>query len=179
MQKLHVIFAIDRAGIVGADGETHQGVFDIAYLSHIPNMTLLSPKNKWELQDMLDFAIQYPHTIAIRYPRGTASEQFEKYRQQIVYGKSEVIQYGEKVALLAEGHMIAFAMEAAEKLKQQNINAVHFDICRGGPLSFIKKLKKDNKNSYEKNYVRQKKLCSSLARPMQCSFHSEAVRSAI
>ena len=124
MQKLHVIFAIDRAGIVGADGETHQGVFDIAYLSHIPNMTLLSPKNKWELQDMLDFAVQYPYTIAIRYPRGTASEQFENNRQQIVYGKSEVIQNGEKIALLAEGHMITFAMEAAEKLKQQNITAL-------------------------------------------------------
>ena len=123
MQKLPVIFAIDRAGIVGADGETHQGVFDIAYLSHIPNMTLLSPKNKWELEDMLAFAINFKKPIAIRYPRGTASEEFKNHQQPITYGKSEVIQKGNKVALLAEGHMLSFAMQAAEKLKQQDITA--------------------------------------------------------
>ena len=125
MQKLPVVFAIDRAGIVGADGETHQGVFDIAYLSHIPNMTLLSPKNKWELEDMLAFAVEFKNPIAIRYPRGTASEQFQEHRQKIVYGKSEIIQKGHKVALLAEGHMLAFAVQAAELLKQKNDITAH------------------------------------------------------
>lgn len=123
MQELPVIFAVDRAGIVGADGETHQGIFDIAYLSHIPNITLLSPKNKWELEDMLAFAVELNKPVAIRYPRGTASEEFQNNREKIVYGKSEIIQKGEKVALLAEGHMLSFAMEAAEKLKQQDITA--------------------------------------------------------
>lgn len=121
MQNLPVVFAIDRAGIVGADGETHQGVFDIAYLSHIPNMTLLSPKNKWELEEMLTFAVNFKRPIAIRYPRGTASEEFKNYQQPITYGKSEVIQKGTKIALLTEGHMLPFVMQAAEKLKQQNI----------------------------------------------------------
>ena len=125
MQNLPVVFAIDRAGIVGADGETHQGVFDIAYLSHIPNMTLLSPKNKWELEDMLAFAVEFKNPIAIRYPRGTASEQFQEHRQKIVYGKSEIIQKGHKVALLAEGHMLAFAVQAAELLKQKNDITAH------------------------------------------------------
>lgn len=120
MQKLPVVFAIDRAGIVGADGETHQGVFDIAYLSHIPNMTLLSPKNKWELEDMLAYAVEFKNPIAIRYPRGIASEQFQQYRQKIVYGESEVIQKGHRVALLAEGHMLTYAAEAAKLLKQKN-----------------------------------------------------------
>ncbi len=121
LQKLPVVFAVDRAGIVGADGETHQGVFDIAYLSHIPNMVLLSPKNKWELEDMLEFAITLKKPVALRYPRGIASEEFQDSRTPIVYGKSEVIQKGSKIAILTEGHMLSFAMEAAEKLKEENI----------------------------------------------------------
>lgn len=137
MQNLPVIFAVDRAGIVGADGETHQGVFDIAYLSHIPNMTLLSPKNKWELEDMLAFAVELKKPVAIRYPRGTASEEFQNNREKIVYGKSEVIQKGKKVALLAEGHMLSFAMNAAEKLKQQSITAFVVNIRFLKPLDEI------------------------------------------
>lgn len=118
MQRLHVVFAIDRAGIVGADGETHQGVFDISYLSHIPNMTLLSPKNAWELEEMLDFAIhRMDSPIAIRYPRGTAETAFAENRQPIAYGKAELIEDGEKIAILAEGHMLKAAAEAAEMLK--------------------------------------------------------------
>ena len=72
IQDLHVVFAIDRAGLVGSDGETHQGIFDISYLSNIPNMTIMAPKNKWELSDMLKFAMKYEHPIAVRYPRGLA-----------------------------------------------------------------------------------------------------------
>lgn len=118
MQNLHVVFAIDRAGIVGADGETHQGVFDLSFLSHIPNMTVLSPKNGWELEEMLDFAVnQWNGPIAVRYPRGTAETAFEKNKQPIAYGKAELIQEGEKIAILAEGHMMKAVADAAKLLE--------------------------------------------------------------
>lgn len=118
MESLHVVFAIDRAGIVGSDGETHQGVFDLSFLSHIPNMTVLSPKNDWELGEMLDFAVNgWDGPIAVRYPRGTAETGFAEYQMPIVYGKAELIQDGEKVAILAEGHMLRAAAEAAEMLQ--------------------------------------------------------------
>ncbi len=118
MQNLHVVFAIDRAGIVGADGETHQGVFDLSFLSHIPNMTVLSPKNGWELEEMLDFAVnQWNGPIAVRYPRGTAETVFQEKKQPIAYGKAELIQEGEKIAILAEGHMLKAAADAAKLLE--------------------------------------------------------------
>lgn len=118
MENLHVVFAIDRAGIVGADGETHQGVFDLSFLSHIPNMTVLSPKNAWELSEMLEFAVnQWNGPIAVRYPRGTAETAFAENTEPITYGKAELIADGEKIAILAEGHMLKAAAEAAEMLK--------------------------------------------------------------
>lgn len=118
MQNLHVVFAIDRAGIVGADGETHQGVFDLSFLSHIPNMTVLSPKNGWELEEMLDFAVnKWNGPIAVRYPRGTAETAFGENKQPIEYGKAELMQEGEKIAILAEGHMLKAAADAAKLLE--------------------------------------------------------------
>lgn len=118
MQNLHVVFAIDRAGIVGADGETHQGVFDLSFLSHIPNMTVLSPKNGWELEEMLDFAVnKWDGPIAVRYPRGTAETAFSENKQPIEYGKAELIREGEKIAILAEGHMLKAAADAAKLLE--------------------------------------------------------------
>ena len=118
MENLHVVFAIDRAGIVGSDGETHQGVFDLSFLSHIPNMTVLSPKNDWELGEMLDFAVnEWNGPIAVRYPRGTAETGFAEYKMPIEYGKAELVQDGEKVAILVEGHMLKAAADAAEMLK--------------------------------------------------------------
>lgn len=118
MENLHVVFAIDRAGIVGSDGETHQGVFDLSFLSHIPNMTVLSPKNDWELGEMLEFAVNgWNGPIAVRYPRGTAETAFGEYQTPIAYGKAELIQDGEKIAILAEGHMLGATAEAAELLK--------------------------------------------------------------
>ncbi len=118
MQNLHVVFAIDRAGVVGADGETHQGVFDLSFLSHIPNMTVLSPKNGWELEEMLDFAVnKWDGPIAVRYPRGTAETAFSENKQPIEYGKAELIQEGEKIAILAEGHMMKAAADAAKLLE--------------------------------------------------------------
>lgn len=123
LQNLHVIFAIDRAGFVGSDGETHQGCFDLSYLSMIPNMTVLAPKNKWELSDMLKFAVRYQGPIAIRYPRGEAYDGLEEYREPMVYGKSELIFEGEETALLSVGSMVETAVEVREKLKADKINA--------------------------------------------------------
>lgn len=123
LQNLHVIFAIDRAGLVGSDGETHQGCFDLSYLSMIPNMTVLTPKNKWELSDMLKFAVRYQGPIAIRYPRGEAYDGLEEYREPMVYGKSELIFEGEETALLSVGSMVETAVEVREKLKADKINA--------------------------------------------------------
>ncbi len=119
LSNLHVVFAIDRAGVVGADGETHQGVFDLSYLSHLPNMTVLSPKNAWELEEMLAYAVEKcSGPVALRYPRGVASEAFPLAKAALEYGKAEVICHGEKVALLAEGHMLEAVEKAAELLRE-------------------------------------------------------------
>ena len=117
MQNLPVVFAIDRAGLVGNDGETHQGVFDLSFLSTIPNMTVMSPKHKWELADMLRFAIEHDGPIALRYPRGTAYDGYPEYREPIVYGKSEVISEGKEIAILSVGHMFEEAVKLSANLK--------------------------------------------------------------
>ncbi len=122
MQKLPVIFAIDRAGLVGSDGETHQGVYDIAYLNHIPNMTILSPKNRWELEDMMEFAIAYDGPIAIRYPRGIVYEGLSEYREPVVYGKSELIYEEMDIAILSVGHMMETAERVRTMLKEKGYN---------------------------------------------------------
>ena len=119
MQNLPVVFAIDRAGLVGSDGETHQGAFDMAYLSHIPNMTVLSPKNKWELADMLRFAVKHDGPIAVRYPRGTAYDGLQEYREPIVLGKSEVIHEEREIAIFSVGHMMEEAYKVWETLKSK------------------------------------------------------------
>ncbi len=119
IQNLPVIFAVDRAGLVGSDGETHQGLFDISFLSSIPNMTVMAPKNKWELSDMLKFALTLNSPVAIRYPRGLAYDGLQVYRQSMVYGKAEVIYEEEDIALLAIGSMVKTAEEVREQLKQR------------------------------------------------------------
>lgn len=118
LQDLPVVFAVDRAGIVGSDGETHQGIFDISYLRTIPNMTLLAPKNKWEFSDMIKFAVDFDHPIAIRYPRGEAYDGLQQFRAPIAYAKSEVIDPAGTVVLLAYGSMVKTAVEVRERLKQ-------------------------------------------------------------
>lgn len=123
IQNLHVIFAIDRAGLVGSDGETHQGIFDLSYLSSIPNMTILAPKNKWELSDMLKFATKFDGPIAVRYPRGEAYDGLKEHREPIQYGKSERITEGKDVALFALGSMVATAVEVVERLQEHGIEA--------------------------------------------------------
>ncbi len=118
IQDLPVVFAVDRAGLVGSDGETHQGIFDISYLSCIPNMTILAPKNKWELSDMVKYAVAFEHPIAIRYPRGEAYDGLSEYREPISCGKSEWIYRGEQIALFALGSMVKTAEEVRRKLAE-------------------------------------------------------------
>lgn len=123
MQNLPVVLAIDRAGLVGSDGETHQGVFDLSYLTEMPNMTVMAPKNKWELSDMLKYAIAYDAPIALRYPRGEAYDGLAQKREPIVYGKCEEIIAGEKVLLFALGSMVKTAVGVCEQLEKQGIHA--------------------------------------------------------
>lgn len=123
IQNLPVVFAVDRAGLVGSDGETHQGIFDISYLSSIPNMTVMAPKNKWELSDMMKFAVRYDRPIAIRYPRGLAYAGLKEHREAISYGKSEVIYEGSRVALMALGSMVSVAEDVIGLLKEKGICA--------------------------------------------------------
>lgn len=122
LQNLHVIFAVDRAGLVGSDGETHQGCFDLSYLSMIPNMTVMAPKNKWELSDMMKFAVSYDGPIAVRYPRGEAYDGLEEFREPIVRGRSEMIYRGKGIALLAVGSMVKTAEAVRKKLLEDGDN---------------------------------------------------------
>ena len=119
MQNLHVVFAIDRAGLVGYDGETHHGIFDLSYLGSMPNMTILAPKNLWELSDMIKFAVDYDGPIAVRYPRGEVYTGLKEFRAPICLGKSEVIHEGSRVALLAVGSMVKMAEEVQKQLKER------------------------------------------------------------
>lgn len=125
LQKLHVVFALDRAGLVGADGPTHHGTFDLTYLRMIPGMVIMAPKDEAELRNMLFTAIDYNKgPIAIRYPRGSAigvelKEEFEL----LPIGKGEIVEKGEDVAILAVGNMVRFSIKAAEKLRSDGISA--------------------------------------------------------
>lgn len=117
MQNLPVVFAVDRAGLVGSDGETHHGCFDLSYLSMMPNMTVMAPKNKWELSDMLKFAIRQKSPVAIRYPRGEAYIGLEDYRAPIEMGKAEILEKGKEIAILAVGNMVRTAVQVTENLR--------------------------------------------------------------
>ncbi len=122
LQNLHVVFAIDRAGLVGADGETHQGIFDISFLTCIPNMTLLAPKNANELKAALEFAIDFDGPIAIRYPRGVAYNSLNEFESKIEFGKGEMLFEESNIALLAIGSMVSTAKNLREKLKSKGFN---------------------------------------------------------
>ena len=123
IQNLPVIFAIDRAGLVGSDGETHQGIFDLSYLSGIPNMHIMAPKNKWELSDMLKFAVDFDGPIAVRYPRGVACDSMKEQRAPIEYGRAELLKKGKDIALLAVGSMVQTALFVDELLQREGIDA--------------------------------------------------------
>ncbi len=119
LQHLPVVLAVDRSGLVGSDGETHQGIFDLSYLGSIPGMTVMAPKHKWELADMLRFALSYDGPVALRYPRGTAYDEYQEYRSPVIYGKSEMIVKERKIALLSAGHMFEEAVKIRRVLKEK------------------------------------------------------------
>lgn len=117
IQNLHVVFAIDRAGLVGADGETHQGIFDLSFLSCIPNMTILAPKNAEELKADLAFALAYQGPVAVRYPRGTAYDELNEFAAPVEFGKAEMLYEESDTAILAVGSMVSTGQHVREKLK--------------------------------------------------------------
>ncbi|MDR2183305.1 MAG: 1-deoxy-D-xylulose-5-phosphate synthase [Clostridiales bacterium] len=116
IQKLSVVFAIDRAGFVGADGETHQGVFDLSYLSHMPGMTVLAPRDGKELEAMLEWAFARGGPVAIRYPKAAATNTYTKSITAIEYGKWEILEQGEGIALLSVGSMLPVAHDVWQRL---------------------------------------------------------------
>ena len=147
LQNLHVVFAIDRAGLVGSDGETHQGIFDLSFLANIPNLCIMAPKNKQELYSMLKFALNYNGPIAIRYPRGEAYEGLEGFREKIVYGKAEVLYKEQDIALMAVGSMVKVAEEVRELLKEQgkNCTLINARFVKEFDKELIRELSKDHK----------------------------------
>ena len=122
LQNLPLVFAVDRAGIVGNDGETHQGIFDLSYLSSIPNMTILSPKNKWEMADMIRYAVAFEGPVAVRYPRGKAYTGLKEYRKPIRFCESETIYEEDEIAIFSVGHMMEIAEKARKQLKEMGYN---------------------------------------------------------
>lgn len=146
MQKLPVVFAVDRAGLVGSDGETHHGCFDLSYLSMMPNMTLMAPKNKWELSDMMKFAIKQNGPVAIRYPRGEAYDGLEDKREPIEMGKSELLYQGSEIALLAVGSMVKVAQEVYNNLraKGQKVTLVNMRFVKPLDIQRLDELAKDH-----------------------------------
>lgn len=152
ISSLPVLFAVDRAGIVGNDGETHQGIFDLSYLGHIPGLTVMAPGSGEELKEMLKFALSYQGPIAIRYPRGEVYQRKEKLAP-IIYGKSEIVkdvqEKEEKIAkkekiaerekikcvgLLAVGNMLSIAQEAANCLESENIQVIVVNVRFVSPI---------------------------------------------
>lgn len=117
IQNLPVLFCVDRAGLVGSDGETHQGIFDLSFLSSIPNMSVIAPKNLWEFREMLAYAVSYDGPIAIRYPRGQAYRGLKEFLAPIEYQKSELLYEESEIALLAVGSMVSTAEHIRNKLK--------------------------------------------------------------
>ena len=146
IQNLSVLFAVDRAGLVGSDGETHQGIFDYSYLTSIPNMSVAAPKNLWELRAMLDFAMDYKAPFAIRYPRGTAYRGLKEFMQPIAYGKGEIIYEEENIALLAVGSMVSTGEHVREKLKEEGVS------CTLANARFVKPFDKELVDRLAKNH---------------------------
>ena len=136
MQNLPVTLMLDRAGLVGNDGETHQGVFDLSYLTMIPNMTVFAPKNRYEFQDAIAFAADFEAPMAIRYPKTDAVRILKEYREPIKLGKSEWIRRGSRVALLAIGTMVETAMEVEELLAKDGIDATVVNLRFAKPLDY-------------------------------------------
>ena len=135
LQKLHVIFAIDRAGIVGSDGETHHGVFDLSYLSHIPNLIIMAPKSGKELEKMLEFAVNYNAPIAIRYPRDSYLESLNDNDEEIKIGKAEILKEGKDITIIGFGKTVNTAIKISEIRKDKSFEIIN--------LRFLKPLDKE------------------------------------
>lgn len=146
MQNLHVIFAIDRAGIVGADGETHHGCFDLSYLTMMPNMTVMAPKNQQELKEMLEFAVKADGPCAIRYPKGHAYQGLEEFQSPVEYGKSEVLFRGTGTVILSVGSMTEICEKVYTELKERGDNPTFVNARFVKPLdtSLLDELAKDH-----------------------------------
>lgn len=136
IQNLPVLFCVDRAGLVGSDGETHQGIFDLSYLTSIPNMSVMAPKNLWELQDMVRFGVSYGAPMAIRYPRGEAYRGFREFKAPIEYGKSEILYEERGIALLAIGSMVSTGGHVREKLHEKGHGCSLVNMRFAKPLDF-------------------------------------------
>lgn len=150
LQDLPVVIAVDRAGIVGSDGETHQGIFDLSFLRTIPNMTIMAPKNFKELENMLEFTLNYNHPVAIRYPRGGEAFALKKLpSSKVVLGKSEIIFKGPDILILAIGKMVNTAIEIRDLLLKDNISSEIINV------RFLKPLDKDTilKETIDKKIV--------------------------
>jgi 1-deoxy-D-xylulose-5-phosphate synthase len=124
LQNLPVVLALDRGGIVGADGSTHQGLFDFSYLRHIPNLVVMAPRDENELQHMLKTAISCGRPASLRYPRGNGWNGFlDEEAKEIPIGKAEVLRKGKDLILLAIGSTVKAALEAASRLQSQGVEA--------------------------------------------------------
>lgn len=146
IQNLPVVFAVDRAGLVGSDGETHQGIFDYSFLSAIPSMSVFAPKNLWELMDGLEFALSYGGPIAVRYPRGEAYQGLKEFRTPIEFGKGEMLYEEKDIALLAVGSMVSTGEHVRQKLKAEGWN------CTLANGRFIKPFDKELVDSLAKKH---------------------------
>ncbi len=122
IQDLPVVFMLDRAGLVGGDGETHQGIFDLSYLTCIPNMSVMAPKNKTEFEKMIEYSTYASGPVAIRYPRGAAWDKLEEFDAPIEYGKAEIIHKEKDILIVAIGTMVSVAMQVKEKIKEAGGN---------------------------------------------------------
>ena len=134
INNLPVIFAIDRAGITGRDGKTHQGTFDLSFLSHIPNLLVLAPKNSYELEQMLRYAVTYDGPVAIRYPKGDAYLGLQEYQAPMEYGKSEILEEGSDLAIFAVGSMVKTGVEVVSALRDEGINATLVNVRFVSPI---------------------------------------------
>lgn len=166
LQNFPVVFAVDRAGLVGSDGETHQGIFDISYLSTMPNMHIMAPKNKWELSDMLKFAVEFNGPTAIRYPRGNAYDGLKEFRAPIEMGKCEPIYEEKDICLLALGSMVKIAEEVRNILKEQGLK------CSLVNARFAKPIDTDYIHMAAKDH----KLFVTMEENVACGGYGEKVR---
>lgn len=157
IQNLPVTFIIDRAGVIGGDGATHQGIFDLSYMGLIPGMTIMSPKNKYELVDMLDFASHYDGPITIRFPKGVAGKEYKDCRDNIEYGKSELLHMGKDIAFVSVGHTVELATQVADRLKElgQDPTLVNARFVKPIDKIMLKKLSKRHKYivTFEENVL--------------------------